>query len=359
LSAERRRLLIDEETTMDSIRRDGLAGVQARRRWTSVALASTVVVGLGVLGAGCEAENAASAPAASPAASAPAPGMASAPPAPTAPPMAAASAAPPASAAPMASAPPANPGSPEQAEGDEHRERHHGGVLGLIAMSLADLELTPEQHTSIDKIRDDFVSKAGPAHAAGQDLATTLADGVAAGAVDRAKADAAIGKLVTQVQALHDAGTAALDDLHAALTPPQRAALVADVQSHWDKWKEAQGQDEKADGQHHPGHLLALVRKLGLSQEQAEKIKASFHDKMKATPQDTQHKDVDDYLKAFGTAFKADTFHAKTLTKGKAAATHMARWGATRMERFLEAATPILTPDQRTKLAEMLKHHEA
>jgi Spy/CpxP family protein refolding chaperone len=247
----------------------------------------------------------------------------------------------------------------EQAEGDEHRERHHGGVLTLIAMSLKDLELTADQRTSIDKIRDEFVAKMEPARAAGKDLANTLADGVAAGAVDHAKSEAAIAKLVTQVQGLHDAASASLDELHAALTPPQRAALVADMQSHWDKWKEAQGQEEKSDGKHHPGHLLALVRKLGLSKDQAEKIKANFHDKMKASPQDTQHKDVDDYLKAFATAFKADTFSAKTLPKAKAASSHMARWGATRMERFLEAAAPVLTPDQRTKLAEMLRNEAA
>jgi Spy/CpxP family protein refolding chaperone len=162
---------------------------------------------------------------------------------------------------------------------------------------------------------------------------------------------------VTQVQGLHDAAATSLDELHAALTPAQRAQLVADVQSHWDKWKEAHGQDEKADAKHHPGYLLALVRKLGLSQEQAEKIKTSFRDKMKAAPQDTQHKDVDDYLKAFTTAFKADTFHAKTLTKGKAAGAHMARWGATRRARFLEAAAPVLTPDQRTKLADVIRNN--
>jgi hypothetical protein len=35
----------------------------------------------------------------------------------------------------------------------------------------------------------------------------------------------------------------------------------------------------------------------------------------------------------------------------------MARWGATRMERFYEAAAPILTPDQRTKLASEIREH--
>jgi Spy/CpxP family protein refolding chaperone len=272
---------------------------------------------------------------------------------PAAPPGTPAPNAPAASVAP-ASAPPGPTGA-EVAEGDEHRHQHHGGVLMLIAMSLKDLDLSAEQRAAVDKIRADLVSKMEPARTAGKDLANTLADGVAAGAVNRAKTDAAVNKLVTQVQGLHDASLTALDQLHAALNAQQRAALVDSLQSHYEKWKEAQGKDEADDHQHRAGHLLALVRDLGLSKEQAEKIKTKFRASMKGNPQDQQHKEVMDHLTAFGTAFKADTFSAKSLTKAKAANAHLARWGATRMERFLEAAAPVLTPDQRTKLASQIR----
>ncbi len=221
----------------------------------------------------------------------------------------------------------------------------------LIAMSLRDLDLSGEQRTSVDKIRSDLVAKMEPARSAGKELANTLADGVASGSVNRSKAEAAINKLVAQMQTVHDASLAALDQLHAALTAPQRAALVDGVQAHWEKWKEAHGRDEQQDKQHRAGYLLALVRDLSLSQDQAEKIKAKFHDEMKATPQDHQHKEVQDHLQAFATAFKSEKFSAKSLSKAKAANVHMARWGATRRERFLEAAVPVLTADQRTKLA--------
>jgi Spy/CpxP family protein refolding chaperone len=223
-------------------------------------------------------------------------------------------------------------------------------------MSLRDLDITPEQRTTIEKIRADLLQKMDPARAAEKDFDNVLADGVAAGNVNRAKADAAMGKLVTQVQGLHDASLAALDALHAALTPPQRAALVDAVQAHWEKWKEAQGRDEAADEHHHQsGYLLALVRDLGLTKDQAEKIKAKFREQMKGSPQDDKHKEVQDHLQAFATAFKGDTFSAKSLTKAKAANGHVAKWGATRRERFLEAAAPVLTPDQRTKLAAQIR----
>jgi Spy/CpxP family protein refolding chaperone len=278
------------------------------------------------------------------------------PPAPVAPVAPPPSAAPVASAAPSAQPAPApNPTGAEVAEGDEHRHRHHGGALGLLVMSLRDLDLTAEQRTAVEKIRADLVAKLEPARTAEKDLGNVLADGVAAGAVNRAKADAAIGKLVTQVQGLHDASLAALDQLHKALTPAQRAALVDAMQAHWEKWKEAQGHDEADEHHHQAGYLLALVRDLGLSKDQAEKIKAKFREGMKATPQDDKHKEVQDHLQAFATAFKSDSFSAKSLTKAKAANGHLAKWGATRRARFLEAAAPVLTPDQRTKLADQIR----
>jgi Spy/CpxP family protein refolding chaperone len=260
----------------------------------------------------------------------------------------------------MASAAPApapNPQGGELAEGDEHREHHDGGVLGLVVMSIKDLDLSADQQAAVAKIRAELVSKMEPARAAGKDLAITLADGVAAGKVDRPKVDVAINKVATQAQGLHEASLTGLNQLHAALTAQQRAKLVDNVQAHWERWKEAQGRDEADDHQNRSGHLLALVSQLGVTQEQAEKIKASFRDKMKASPQDHAHKEVQDHLQAFATAFKSDTFDAKKLTGAKVANGQVARWGATRMARFIEAATPVLTPEQRTKLAGILRDH--
>jgi Spy/CpxP family protein refolding chaperone len=276
------------------------------------------------------------------------------PPAPPAPPVA--TAAPP--PAPEPPPPPPSPTGAEVGEGQEHREHHHAGVMGLVVMSLNDLDLTADQKDKVEKIKAELVTKMEPAKAAGKDVANVLADGVAAGKIDRTKADAAIGKLVTQVQATHEASLASLNDLHEALTSAQRAKLIDLVTEHWEKWKAAHGKDEADDKEHHPGFLLALVREVGLTQDQADKIKASFKDNMKKSPQDHAHKEVQDHLTAFGTAFKADKFDAKKLgAGGKLAAAHMAKWGATRRERVLEVAAPILTPDQRTKLAGIIRDH--
>jgi Spy/CpxP family protein refolding chaperone len=65
------------------------------------------------------------------------------------------------------------------------------------------------------------------------------------------------------------------------------------------------------------------------------------------------------HLDAFVAAFPADTFDAKTLTTADKANSSVTTWGAVRMERFYEAMIPVLTPDQRTKLAALLRDQAA
>ncbi len=279
----------------------------------------------------------------------------------------------------------------EDSEAHQHRNRHAGGMIGLIAMSIKELDLTPEQKAKVEAIRADLHAKMEPAHAAGKELAGVLAEGVAAGAVDRAKADAAIDKLVSAVEAIHAASQDALNQLHAALTPPQRAAFVDKLQARSEKWTQAHGGDEHGGGpggpggsggpgggpDHHGpprGAAMGFGRDLGLTDDQKEKIKSNLHEMMSqgggggthgpgmspgggpGGPPD--HHDMHEHMQAFATAFKSDTFDAKSLDSGsRRAGTHMARFGATHMARWCEAAAPVLTPEQRTKLAQSIRDH--
>ena len=60
-------------------------------------------------------------------------------------------------------------------------------------------------------------------------------------------------------------------------------------------------------------------------------------------------------MKAFETAFVAETFDAKTLGTANAANAYISKRGTERTVRFYEIVTPLLTPEQRTKLAERLR----
>jgi Spy/CpxP family protein refolding chaperone len=238
---------------------------------------------------------------------------------------------------------------------EHHRHHHHGGFAMFIAMSLDSLGTTPEQSAAITKIQSDLHAKMQPAHDAEKNVLSMLADGIAAGNIDKAKVDAAIGQVSAVGAGVHDAVADSLNQLHATLTPSQRAALVDKIEAHFAVWHHANSEDETVDRDAHGGHLGRLAKDVGLSPEQVEKIRAGFKASIGGGHFD--RKEGEEHLKAFGKAFASDPFDAKTLTTGTAANAHMATWGVTRMACFYEAATPVLTPDQRTKVAESLRRH--
>ncbi len=224
-------------------------------------------------------------------------------------------------------------------------------------MSLEDLDLSVEQRTRVEKIRTDLLAAMDPGGAAGRNLTNVLADGVAAGVVDRAQADAAIAQLGEAVARQHEMTRDALDQLHAALTAPQRARLVARLQGRWKEWNEAQARDARA---HEPeadpsGHLAALTTELNLSQSEVDRINAAFASEMQAAPQTEDRTPVAVRVRAFASAFAADAFDAKALGTEPGADTRMTSRGGTRMARFFEAVAPVITLDQRAKLAQDIR----
>jgi Spy/CpxP family protein refolding chaperone len=259
-----------------------------------------------------------------------------------------------------ASGPPANTAATDDDDASSglteyHRYHHHGGVTLFIAMSLDTLGVSPEQRVAVEKIKADLHARMEPARAAEQNLGTTLADGVAAGSFDVAKVDAAVAQASATAAGLHDASAEALNELHAVLTPPQRAALVDKVEAHWAVWQKANAEESdpvKAEG----GHLAALASELALTPDQVERIRAALGEGMKTLPR-VDPQEIAAHLHAFGEAFRSDKFDAKTLTTANGANAHLVGWGAGRMARFVEAVGPVLTPEQRAKLADRLREH--
>src|SRR5450755_1942676 len=126
---------------------------------------------------------------------------------------------------------------------EHHRYHHHGGVTLFIAMSLDTLGVSPEQRAAVAKIRTDLYARIEPARTAEQNLVATLADELAAASFDTPKVEALVAQVSAAAAAVHDASADALNELHAALTPPQRAALVDKVESHWAVWQNANVQE--------------------------------------------------------------------------------------------------------------------
>ena len=241
---------------------------------------------------------------------------------------------------------------------EHHRHHHHGGVSMFIAMSLDTLGVTPEQRAAVDKIQADLYARMEPARAAEQAVLETLADGIAAGAIDPGKVNAALAQLAAASAGIHDASADALNQLHAALTPEQRAALVDKVEAHWALWRQANADEvDVTPSAPAGGHLKALAADLALTPDQIAKIRANLSAAIRDTPVKPDPQKIEAHVQAFGAAFKAETFDAKTLSTGGAANAHLASWGATRVALMFESVTPVLTADQRAKLAAQVREH--
>ncbi|HEX4454763.1 MAG TPA: Spy/CpxP family protein refolding chaperone [Kofleriaceae bacterium] len=264
----------------------------------------------------------------------------------------------PGGSADVAEAQPAQPGT--GMEEDEsttdlamhHRHHHHGGMAMFIAISLDQINTTPDQKAAIEKIKTDLYAKMEPAHAAEKTVLSAVADDIASGQFDQAKLDTSIAEVGTQSGTIHDAISDSLNQLHATLTPPQRQALVDKMQAHFEVWHSANAPEE--DKEH--GHLAHLAKELGMTQDQVDKSRAAYEQSITGVPH-FDRAEADAHLKAFGEAFSSDQFDAKSLpTKGELNS-HMAVWGINRMIKLYEAVTPNLTPEQRTKLADNIRHH--
>jgi len=227
-------------------------------------------------------------------------------------------------------------------------------VTMFISMAIDTLGLDPAKKAQVEKIQDVLHAKMAPAREAEHDLLSTLADGVATGKIDIAKVDAGIAKMATASASIQAATADALTQLHDALAPVERSALVDKVKAHWEVWHQVNA-DEKPGSTEKGTRLAKLTELLALTPDQVDSIRKTLSADEPAPPQ-SDPKAVDAHVQAFAKAFTADKFDPKSLVAtATASAGHLARHGGARSARFYEAVTPVLTPDQRAKLAAHLR----
>jgi Spy/CpxP family protein refolding chaperone len=194
-------------------------------------------------------------------------------------------------------------------------------------------------------------------HAAQQSVLSALADGVAAGKVDTKKVDAAVAQVDTASTAAEAASADALNQLHSTLSPLERQALMDKLNAHWGVWKQANSEDQPPNAKG-GDHFTMLTRDLNLTQDQANQIKTTYTANLASDKAPKLNPaDVDAHLKTLTTSFESGTFDAKTLNGMPFGDGHLASRGEKSMVAFYEAAAPVLTPDQRTKLAQKLRDH--
>lgn len=235
--------------------------------------------------------------------------------------------------------------------------------MHLVVMSAETIGGTPEQKEKIDAVRKDLLAKTAPVHDANKNVLTVLGDVLGDGIAtpeETAKLDAAVVQLAAAAQTAHTASASALNQLHSILDAPQRATLVEKVEAHWHMWRQANAAEDKDNNglaEAEERRLEHMTKMLSLSSDQVEKMKTALKTGMANLPHRLDHAEVDAHVKAFGEAFTKDTFDAASL-KGEDVASHLAGAGAGRMVRFYATIAPILTPEQRTKLADHFHKHQ-
>jgi len=237
---------------------------------------------------------------------------------------------------------------------EHHRHHHHGGVTAFIALSIDSLGLPPEKKAQVERIQAELAARLAPARDAEQAVLATLADGVAAGAIDGAKVDALLAQLDTASAGVHVASENALNQLHDLLSPAERQALIDKVRAHWNVWRSV-NHSEKPGSRGQGSHLARLTAELDLTPDQVTRIEQGLQGS--APPDHGEAEAVQAHVDAFSRAFFADHFDAASLVTANAANAHIARFGAARTDRFYEVVTPVLTPVQRAKLAAHLREH--
>jgi Spy/CpxP family protein refolding chaperone len=237
----------------------------------------------------------------------------------------------------------------------DHHPHHPGGIATFVARSLDSLNTTPAQTHAIAAIRIAMDVELLPTQDAERAVLLVLAEGAAAGDIDREKVDAAIGKVTTAAAGSHAAVTESLSQLHAILTPAQRAGLVDKIDAAFVAWRGVKSADASADA--HGSRLGTLTQELVLSSDQVAQIRANLQAWRGQEIVRFDRAATEDYLDVFDEVFAADVFDAKTLDTGDAANVNMAAWGVARMASFYEAVVPTLTPNQRIRLADLLRRH--
>ena len=237
---------------------------------------------------------------------------------------------------------------------EHHRHHHHGGVTKFIAMSLDTLGVAPAKKLKIDRLQKRLYVCMIPARDLESGLLSTLADGVAIGSVDAVKADATIGQLDAVASAVNGCSAGTLNKLHAVLSPSERASLVDKVQAHADAWRRANS-EAAAGGREKGGRLADLAAELHLTPDQVEKLSVALQTGLAPLAGQFDPKMMQDHVQAFSSAFLQKSFDADSLIPNVNG--HIATYGAKRMALFYETAAPLLTPEQRTTLAQHLREH--
>ncbi len=237
------------------------------------------------------------------------------------------------------------------------RPPFHSGFVGLVLRSGREADLAPEQKIAVGDIQQRLEDEEPPLSTL-NDFRADLVSGIRAGKLDEKKLQddyAAIDQnLLLQQKAQADA----IDALHAALDATARGLLVAAARLRLEAMFRARPELADAGGlveQARVNHQLGRVKvELGLDEAQAEKVKPMLA-KSGVSPAvgEALKARVRAHAEEMLAAFEKDPLDAHALDLSPAGGKSPPHASLERETKFIGQVLPLLTPEQRERLAVM------
>jgi Spy/CpxP family protein refolding chaperone len=248
--------------------------------------------------------------------------------------------------------------------GAHHRHfgRHGRGDLLRASLHLESLSATQRQQV------EALVQQEKAAHAnvgvARSQLLQAVANRVAAGTVDEAALAPSMQAVEGAMQADEPGHRAAIEKLHAILTPAQRVELVTKIEPHAGR-EQSHGHDgdsasADAGNDHRPGmeHGGGMWgRALNLSDAQRQQIGANLRSNSGSGPEKALWKEARGTRMHVLEAFKADRFVMSEVAPPRDP--RLAQGEVDRVVRMAKASAPVLTAEQRATAAAKLREMAA
>ncbi len=250
------------------------------------------------------------------------------------------------------------------------------GPARLFVEALGDVPLTASQRTAVEQLAAAADARHATLRAARQDLVLTLAAQVEAGAIDRAALGPKLDAVAAAMRVAQPADRAALEQLHAVLTPDQRAAFVDAVTArmHREPRREA-SERSPTEGPPTPGAwkdrgpmgMAKWADELQLTDEQRTQLRAAVMQRMQEPREPGARAERDERAdfrgakhegQAVMAAFKQESFVLDQVAPPRDVGPMVSR-GIERMVALAEVALPILTPAQRSLAAQRLRQRAA
>jgi Spy/CpxP family protein refolding chaperone len=229
--------------------------------------------------------------------------------------------------------------------------------IRVIANALSTVALRDDQRAEIESLASDADTRHAAIASAHGEIMSALATQIEAGKIDRPALQAKVDAATAAGSAAHTADDAALQRLHALLTPEQRGQ-VADALV-------AQHDAMHAEHKHgsHKDRMEQWATDLKLSDAQKTQIGAllaaqreAHHAEFKAT-HEGMHEHGTPGSHPFADAFRADTLVLPAPPDG--AHGHPRGGMAEHVIGIAETILPLLTPEQRGLAAAKLREHAA